>query len=406
MRPTFEVADIFRQYGAAYRSHHAMALRPEQRRVMRAIELCRTKELGGHVAECLDCGHQQISYNSCRNRHCPKCQSQESARWLAERQAELLPVPYFHVVFTLPDELSPLALQNKRVIYNLLFGSVSTTLRRIAVDAQHLGAEIGFLAVLHTWGQQLQLHPHLHCVVPGGGLSPDGQQWKSCRSGFFLPVRVLARLLRRLFLEGLEEAFAQQRLSFHGRLARLADRAAFAALLAKLKNKEWVVYAKPPFGSPLQVLSYLGRYTHRVAISNHRLLKVEAGRVSFLWKDYRRGHQQRVMTLRAEEFIRRFLLHILPEGFQRLRYYGLLSNRGGTAKLAQARRLLGCAAPPVEVPPPDDEEPAEEMSDKPVARCPACGSQRWRRVEILEPRLYRSYESSMKGEGAAMLDSS
>jgi hypothetical protein len=383
VRPRLEVADIFREYGAAYSESHRTALLPEQRRVIRAITLCRTAALGGHVEACAECHHQRISYNSCRNRHCPKCQSLESARWLAERQAELLPVEYFHLVFTLPEELAPLALQNKRVIYNLLFSAASATLRRLAADPRHLGAEIGFLAVLHTWGQQLQHHPHLHCVVPGGGLSPDRQRWVSCRRGFFLPVKVLSRFFRRLLLEELQRAFDNQQLSFHGRVAPLADPPAFAELLNGLRHKEWVVYAKPPFGSPAKVLAYLGGYTHRVAISNHRLVKSEDGRVSFRWKDYRHASRQSVVTLEAAEFIRRYLVHVLPSGFQRIRHYGLLSNRGGREKLAQCFRLLECEEPPV-VLPVDDKQQSEAVTSTLLRRCPACGSRRWYCLEVIE----------------------
>jgi hypothetical protein len=403
-RPRLEVADIFREHGAAYVASHRTALSPEQRKVMRALTACRTAELGGHLDACGDCGHQRISYNSCRNRHCPKCQSLESARWLEERRAELLPVRYFHLVFTLPAELAPLGLQNKRVIYNLLFSSASATLRRIAADPKHLGAEIGFLAVLHTWGQQLQHHPHLHCVVPGGGLSPDGKRWINCRRGFFLPVRVLSRLFRRLFLEYLEQAFDRGRLRFHGRVEQLAEPAAFARLICGLRRKEWVVYAKPPFGSPEKVLGYLGRYSHRVALSHDRLVRIEDGEVSFRWKDYRHENRQRVMTLPAQEFIRRFLLHVLPEGFQRIRHYGWLSNRKVKEKLAQCRRLLGCEPPPAATPT-DYRRQYEEVTGLSLARCPACNSSNWHRVEVLAPSLCASTGHSARDD-AARLDSS
>ena len=276
MRPRLEVADIFRQHGYDFRLTHLLS--PEQRRVMRAIERCRTAALGGHVEQCDTCGHQRISYNSCRNRHCPKCQSLAKARWLEARLADLLPVEYFHVVFTLPEQLASAALQNQRVVYNILFSTVAETLRTIAADPRHLGAEIGFLAVLHTWGQTLRHHPHLHCVVPGGGLSVDGERWRSCRQGFFLPVNVLARLFRRLFLQALARAYEKGELTFHGASAYLAKPLAFKRLLASLRSREWWVYAKPPFGGPEQVLAYLGRYTHRVAISNHRLVSCKDAR--------------------------------------------------------------------------------------------------------------------------------
>ena len=404
-RPRLEVADIFREHGAAYVASRRTALSPEQRKVMRALTACRTAELGGHVDACGDCGHQRISYNSCRNRHCPKCQRLESARWLEARRAELLPVRYFHVVFTLPEGLAPLALQNKRVIYNLLFATVSATLRKLASDPKHLGAEVGFWAVLHTWGQQLQHHPHLHCVVPSGGLSPDGRRWINCRRGFFLPVKVLSRLFRRLFLEQLRRAFEQQQLSFQGRVAQLAEPSAFADHLSMLRRQEWVVYAKPPFGSPEQVLDYLGRYTHRVALSNDRLVKVEEGQVSFRWKDYRHASRQKVLTLAATEFIRRYLLHVLPEGFQRIRHYGWLSNRKAKEGLAQCRRLLGCRQPPAATPT-DYRQQYEEVTGLSLARCPACNSSNWHRVEALAPTAPGASAGRSVSDDAARLDSS
>ncbi len=387
-QPGLEVADVFRQYGAAYRLTHVATLLPEQRRVMRAIEACRTAALGGHIEECDSCGHQLISYNSCRNRHCPKCQSSASAQWLTARQADLLPVDYFHVVFTVPQELAPLALQNKRVVYDILFAAASQTLLQIAADRKHLGAEIGFLAVLHTWGQNLLHHPHLHCVVPGGGLSPDGQQWVACRTGFFLPVKVLSRLFRRLFLAGLEKAFERGALGFHASLAHLADACAFAALVASTRRTEWVVYAKPPFGGPAQVINYLGSYLHRVAISNDRLVRMEDGQVTFRWQNYRGGHQPGTMTLEATEFIRRYLLHVLPRGFQRMRQYGLLANRHRMEKLARCRGLLGNApaAAIAETPRAASEQPAAEaVTAESRARCPVCRTGRMQTVEVMTP---------------------
>src|SRR6266566_8639144 len=324
-RPALELADIFRQHGEAYRAAHALPL--QQLRVMRAIETCRTAALGGHVEKCSHCDHTQISYNSCRNRHCPKCQNSDRAQWLEQRQAELLPVEYFHVVFTVPEEIAALAFYNPRTVYGILFGATAETLTTIARDPQHLGAEIGFFAVLHTWGQNLLHHPHLHCVVPGGGLAPNGTCWISCRPGFFLSVRVLSRLFRRLFLEDLDTAFHSGKLRFFHSLEALQNPQEFDRYLAPVRKAEWVVYAKPPFAGPQLVLDYVGRYTHRVAISNHRLLDIENGHVRFVWKDYRDKGQQKAMTLSAEEFIRRFLLHALPDGFQRIRYYGLLGNR-------------------------------------------------------------------------------
>lgn len=372
-RPPLEVADIFRLHGAAFRLTHALS--PEQRRVMRAIEQCRTSALGGHVDQCDACGFQRVSYNSCRNRHCPKCQALAKAQWLAARLADLLPVQYFHVVFTLPEQLAPLALQNKRVLYNLLFATASQTLLKIAADHKHLGAQIGFLAVLHTWSQNLRHHPHLHCVVPGGGLSLDGQNWVTCRRNFFLPVKVLSRLFRRLFRDKLQLLYDEGKLSFHGALAQLADPRAFKRLLDSLGRKEWVVYAKPPFGGPQQVLDYLGRYTHRVAVSNHRLVKLEHGNVTFAGRDYRHGNRQGLLTLSAAEFIRRFLLHTLPRGFQRLRHFGLLSNRARVRKLGRCRQLLGVA--PVSainsLPPPGPDAALNELlTGSSLTRCPAC----------------------------------
>lgn len=343
-RPAFELAGIFRQHGDSYRAAHPLPL--QQLRVMRAIEVCRTAALGGHVEECSQCNFTRISYNSCRNRHCPKCQNRERARWLERRQAELLPVEYFHVVFTIPEELARIAFYNKEVVYGMLFGAASETLLTIARDPKHLGAEIGFFAVLHTWGQSLQHHPHIHCVVPGGGLSQDHERWVACRPGFFLSVHVLSRLFRRLFLEALQQALVAGKLQLFGELESLQDPAAWARYLAPVRQREWVVYAKPPFGGPQQALEYLGRYTHRVAISNERLLTVNQAGVTFQWKDYRHKHKQnsRVMTLPADEFLRRFLNHTLPPGFQRIRHYGFLANRYRKEKLELCRTLL---TPPI-----------------------------------------------------------
>ena len=376
MRPALEVADIFRQHGYDFRLTHPLS--PEQRRVMRAIEVCRTSVLGGHVDQCDACNYKRVSYNSCRNRHCPKCQSLAKARWLEARLADLLPVEYFHLVFTLPEQLAALALQNQRVVYNILFATAAETLRTIAADPKHLGAEIGFLAVLHTWGQTLRHHPHLHCVVPGGGLSPDNQRWVGCRKGFFLPVNVLARLFRRLFLKTLAQAFEHGKLTFHGSSAYLAQPPAFQRLLASLRAREWWVYAKPPYGGPEQVLAYLGRYTHRVAISNHRLLACQDGRVTFSWKDYAGGNQERAMTLPIDEFIRRFLLHVLPRGWQRLRQFGLLANRRRRHKLALCRNLLGGPVTrsltmlPNQSLPADYRSLYQTLTAKSLQQCPAC----------------------------------
>ena len=347
-----EVADIFRRHGEAYRRAHEGHLGRVERRVMSAIELCRTAELGGHSESCISCGFIRCAYNSCRNRHCPKCQGATRAEWLAARQAELLPVPYFHVVFTLPPPIAEIAFHNKETVYAMLFKVAAETLRTIAADPRHLGAEIGLVAVLHTWGQNLHHHPHLHCVVPGGGPSLDGSRWVACKPGFFLPVRVLSRLFRRLFLEALQAAFHAGQLKFFGSLSGLSEPPAFARIIADVRGAEWVVYAKPPFGGPEQVLAYLGRYTHRVAIANSRIVELADGRVSFRWKDYRHHDKPKLMTLDAFEFIRRFLLHSLPDGFHRIRHYGFLANGHRAAKLALCRRLLE-ATPVMEPPQPD-----------------------------------------------------
>jgi hypothetical protein len=389
-RPKLEVADVFRRYGPAYRQKHAESLSQAQRRAMSDIELCRTAALGGHLEQCESCGHQRPAYNSCANRHCPKCQSLARAQWLEDRQAELLDTQYFHVVFTVPQEIAAVAYQNKETVYSILFRATAETLRTIAADPQHLGAEIGFLAVLHTWGSNLLHHPHLHCVVPGGGISPDGQHWVACRPDFFLPVRVLSRLFRRLFLEHLQAAFDAGQLQFFSSLEGLRDRGAFAQYLAPLGETEWVVSAKPPFGGPEQVLNYLGRYTHRVAISNDRLLSIDHGKVTFRWKDYRHPHQPKVMTLEAEEFIRRFLLHVLPEGFQRIRHYGFLCHRYRKAKVSLCRRLLGMeptpAAPESR---PDYRDRYQQLTGKSLRECPVCHQGTMVRVAIL-PDLSRA----------------
>ena len=373
-RPAFELAEIFRQHGPAYRHKHPLPY--PQLRLMRAIEICRSAELGIHREECDRCHYQRFAYGSCRNRHCPKCQNSERARWLAGRQAELLPVEYFHVVFTLPAAIARLALVNKRAVYSLLFRTVGETLLTIGRDPQHLGAALGFFAILHSWGQNLLFHPHLHCVVPGGGFSPGRQRWIGCRAGFFLPVRVLSRLFRRLFLSALDKAFQQGELRFPGQLAALTDPAAFAAYLAPLREIEWVVYAKPPFGGPQKVLEYLGRYTHRVALSNERLKGFDQGQVRLQWKDYRcpHKHKLRMMTLAAEELIRRFLLHELPPGLQRIRYFGFLANRGRRQNLALCRQLLAAAAAAAELLPAAEQcqALAATLAERPPERCPQC----------------------------------
>ncbi|MCD6079474.1 MAG: transposase [Ramlibacter sp.] len=344
MSARLEVADVFRRWGKAYRRAHDGHLGRVERRTMSAIEQCRTSELGGHVLGCRSCGAIRVAYNSCRNRHCPKCQGQACRDWLAARQADLLPVAYFHVVFTLPAEIAAIAFQNKAAIYAMLFRAAAETLRRIAADPKHLGAEIGLIAVLHSWGQNLHYHPHLHCIVPGGGPSPDGTRWISCRPGFFLPVRVLSRLFRRLFLEQLRAAHEADQLGFFGDLPDLAESAAFKRRLAQARCVEWVVYAKPPFGGPSQVLAYLGRYTHRVAIANSRLVDMADGNVAFRWRDYRHRGRAKIMTLDAHEFIRRFLLHTLPDGFHRIRHYGFLANGHRAARLELCRKLLNATS--------------------------------------------------------------
>src|SRR6516162_769967 len=385
-RPKFEVADIFRRYGGDYRQQHGDSLSVAQRRVMTAIEICRTATLGGHLERCDRCGHERNAYNSCANRHCPKCQSLARAEWLEKRRSELLNTQYFHVVFTVPEQIAPIAYQNKKVVYGILFRATAEALRTIAADPNHLGAEIGFFAVLHSWGSNLLHHPHLHCVVPGGGLSPDETRWISCRPGFFLPVRVLARLFRRLFLRYLIQAFDAGKLQFFSSLQPLHDRRAFLQHLAPTRATEWVVYAKRPFAGPEQVLDYVGRYTHRVAISNNRLLDIDHGRITFRYKDYRHEGQQKTMTLDADEFIRRFLLHVLPDGFQRIRYYGFLGNRYREEKLARCRELLGMPANP----PPTEEskdyrELYEELTGCSLRECPLCHQGRMVTVAILLP---------------------
>jgi hypothetical protein len=378
-----EVAHIFRLYGEEYRQQHRLS-RP-QLRTMRAIETCRTAALGGHVYVCDECGEKKISYNSCRNRHCPKCQSLDKERWLEQRRGELLPVPYFHIVFTVPHELNPLALANPKWFYDLLFASASQTLLEIAADPKHLGARIGVLAVLHTWSQTLELHPHLHCIVPGGGLALDGQRWVSTsRPDYFLPVQVLAALFRGKFLAGVKAAQEAGQLILP---ESLQDPTSFQALLDRLYRKTWVVYSKPPFGSPEQVLAYLARYTHRVAISNPRLLRLDGGRVTFTYKDYSQGGRVREMTLPVEEFIRRFLLHVLPESFVRIRYFGLLSNRHRKQNLARCWELLA-VQPIAEVAIPSVEQESWQarlirLTGRDPTVCPACGRGHLRLVEEL-----------------------
>lgn len=368
-RPALEVADIFRNHGPAWRQAQAGHLSLSQLKVMSAVEQCRTAALGGHALRCDACDHQEISYNSCRNRHCPKCQARAAQRWLEARQADLLPVEYYHVVFTLPEPISALAYTNKAILYRLLFDVAAETLMTIAADPKHLGAQIGATLVLHTWGSAMTHHPHVHGIVPGGGISPDGERWMACRRGFFLPVRVLSRLFRRRFTEELEKLHCANQLRFFGNHEDLADAGAFGRWLAPLRSCEWVVYAKRPFAGPAAVLAYLSRYTHRVAISNRRLVAMDENGVRFRWKDYRaKGRtRQKTMTLAPDEFMRRFLLHVLPGGFHRIRHYGLLANAGRRESLAKARALLN--APRLE---PADDEPAVTPAPTFVCRC--CGA--------------------------------
>jgi len=384
-RPHLELADVFAALGSGFLETDAQLLSCEQRRAFQDIIQCRTAALGGHLEQCDQCGHQQIAYNSCRNRHCPKCQAAARREWMEERQTELLPVEYFHVVFTLPEQLCALALQNKRLIYGFLFKAASHTLLEITADPKHLGASIGFLAVLHTWGQTLQLHPHLHCVIPGGGTSPDQSRWISCRKGFFLPVKVLSRLFRGKFVAYLRAEYEQGHLTFHGQLEYLREGDQFARLLRELSKIEWVVYAKPPFGGPERVLKYLARYTHRVAISNQRLVAFSDGQVTFRWKDYAAGNAVKEMTLDVREFTRRFLLHILPRGFVRIRHYGLLANRCRRERLEHCRKLLEhvvnqqALARPSEV----DNPCSTDLDPK---MCPVCKQGRLIIVERFEPQ--------------------
>ncbi|MGH1412930.1 MAG: IS91 family transposase [Pelagimonas sp.] len=373
-RSKLEVADIFRAHGAAYRREHAGHLNLPQLKVMSSIETCRTAALGGHVSACTKCSHQHIAYNSCRNRHCPKCQGAAAQDWMQARMEDLLPVEYFHVVFTLPAQIVDIAYQNKAAVYGLLFKASAQTLLTIAADPKHLGAKIGATSVLHTWGSAMMHHPHVHAIVPGGGLSADGTQWIACRSGFFLPVKVLSKLFRRLFLEGLIRLHKAGKLKFFGDLTKLADPDTFAAHLSPLRKTDSVVYAKPPFGGPEAVLAYLSRYTHRVAISNHRLVSADADTVAFRWKDYRikKGDRMKVMRLTTDEFIRRFLIHVLPSGFHRIRHTGFLANGIRRDRITKIRRLLDAEPKPTQMP---DEVTNSEPDDPPAHQpCPKCGS--------------------------------
>ena len=385
-RPRHEVAEIFQRYLEVLRRTGAEPTWSwEQRAVVAPILACRTARLGGHIDACDACGYQQISYNSCRNRHCPKCQGSAQTAWLEARQADVLPVPYAHVVFTIPQALAPLVLQNKRVLYDLLMRTVAKTLQEVALNPKHLGARLGFFAILHTWGQTLVHHPHVHCVVPAGGLSEDGRTWCACRPGFFLPVRVLSRLFRGKFVAGLRDAFDESRLELHGSLARYRSSRAFDGLLRESVRTEWVVYAKPPFDGPERVLKYLARYTHRIAISNHRLLHVDDEAVTFRYKDYR-GRRSRSLSLPLAEFTRRFLLHVLPKGFVRIRHYGFLANGCRQRLLACCRDALGQPErTPVsaESQPDSDHDPLFELLPLTLTLCPNCGRGPLRCIEVL-----------------------
>jgi len=390
-RPPWEVADIIRRAGDRFIERYHGSLTWAQLKVLRAIERCRTAALGGHRDQCVHCGHQAISYNSCRNRHCPKCQTNAREKWLCARQRELLPVCYFHLVFSVPHTLVPLMWQNKKLLFGLLFDASAATLLEVAADPTRLGAEIGFLSILHTWGQTLQRHPHIHCVVPGGGLSLDNSRWIRSPPHFFLPVRVLSRVFRGKFVAGLRRAFHSKRLAFYGELQALANQKAFAAFLRTLFREDWVVYAKAPFGGPEHVLQYLARYTHRVAISNHRLLSVDGDRVTFRWKDYAHHSKCRAMTLTMEEFLRRFLQHVLPKGLPRIRYFGWLANRRRRELLPLCRTLLTAAAPPA----------AANSSETAVWQCPVCGSA----MRVVE-RLTAKQTLQEQSQRVCILDSS
>ena len=371
-RSKLEIADIFREHGPAWRQANAGHVSLSQLKVMSSIEACRTEALGGHVAACTKCDHQHIAYNSCKNRHCPKCQGPAARDWMAARADDLLPVEYFHVVFTLPAEIARIAYWNKKAVYGLMFQASAETVTTIAADPKRLGAKVGMTSVLHTWGSALTHHPHVHMIVPGGGLSPDGTRWVACKPGFFLHVRVLARLFRRLFIEGLLALHRARELVFFGDLAELSEPQAFAAYLAPLRKIEWVVYAKPPFGGPEAVLAYLSRYTHRVAISNSRLISADANTVAFQWKDYRvkSGDRRSVMCLSTSEFIRRFLIHVLPDRFHRIRHYGLLASAQRKANIAKALTLLGAQTAK------QDDPPVVEVTPLTLREpCPDCGGQ-------------------------------
>ena len=379
-RPPLEVADIFRAHAPDFLKSRGGVVSPARKNVLRTLVACRTAELGGYRYECTnECGYERFAYKPCGNRHCPKCQARARADWLEARANDLLPVEYFHVVFTVPTVVAKIALQNKKVMYDILFKASAQALKKIGADPKHLGARLGFIGLLHTWGQNLQHHPHVHYVIPGGGLAPDSAHWISCKPGFFLPVRVLSRLFRGIFLQLTRQAFERGELSFQGRLAPLKNPAVFARHLDPAYRKNWVVYAKPPFGGPAQVLKYLARYTHRVAISNQRLLSLKDGKVSFRWKDYAHRNKLRIMTLEAEDFIGRFLLHVLPKGFVRIRHFGFLANPVRVKRLQECRAFLGAADVDTSS---IDSSPAEDFTEAPDAPCPRCGKGRLARHEL------------------------
>ncbi len=381
--PGLEMADIFRQHGSVYRESHKLPR--NHLRVMHAIELCRTTALGGHKDKCDQCGHLEISYNSCRNRHCPKCQTMAKEKWIEARGEDLLPIEYFHVVFTIPSELNYIVSMNRKVMYDLLFRSVSETLMKLAFDPKHLGAKIGVISILHTWGQNLMDHPHIHCIVTGGGLSPDGSRWVSCRKGFFLPVRVMSALFRGKFLDHLKHGFKNGALVFPGSISHLKEPDNFETFRKRFYEKKWVVYCKPPFGGPEGVLQYLGRYTHRVAISNNRILANRDGNVSFLWRDYADDNRKKTMTLKADEFIRRFLFHVLPERYVRIRHVGLLANRNRKNNITECQKMLGGENVKKEKKQETWQEQLLRICGIDVTVCPICKKGKMCRIERLLP---------------------
>ena len=392
-RPRYEVGDIFRTYGQSYRQKYSLPL--SHLKVMRAIEICRTAELGGHLERCDHCGYERNAYNSCRNRHCPKCQALAKAEWLDKRQAELLPVGYFHNVFTIPHELNSIALCNKTIVYDILFKSAAQTLQEFAADPKHgLGGKLGFTAILHTWDQKLLSHVHLHCVIPGGTLSFDGKFWIQSRKDFLFPVKALSRLFRGKFISHLKKAFAEGELTFAGQIAHLAVEEHFLKSINRLWHKDWVVYSKAPFNGPQKVLDYLGRYTHRVAISNHRIVNVEDGRVTFRHRDRSDNNKCKLMTIDAEQFIRRFLLHVVPPSYQRIRHFGFLANRRKKQDLARCRELLGVCSEPPEVPAETTEEKMLRLTGVDISMCPRCGQGHMSRVADLPERSVWAFTNS------------